>query len=99
MQFYFIPVTKLRDPSVSVQLHTNIESDCSEVEDDLSGQSALGGPPPPPPPAVLSIQQQPECGSATSTDSPNALKDFFELVGEDYIFPIRVNAEGSETQN
>ena len=45
MQFYFIPVTKLCDPSVSVQLRTNIESDCSEVEDDLSGQSALGGPP------------------------------------------------------
>ena len=99
MQFYFIPVTKLRDPSVSVQLCTNIESDCSEVEDDLSGQSALGGPPPPPPPAALSIQQQPKCGSATSSDSPNELKDFFELVGEDYIFPIRVNAEGSETQN
>ena len=94
MLFYFTPVTKLHDPSISVQLHTRIQSDCSEVEDDLSRQSAsstLGGPPPPPAPP--SIQQQPERGSATGTDSPNELKDFFELVGEDYIFPIQVNAE------
>ena len=93
MLFYFTPMIKLHDPSVSVQLHTctHIQYDCSEVEDDLSGQSALGGPPPPLAPP--SIQQQPECGSATGTDSPNELKDFFELVGEDYIFPIQVNAE------
>ena len=93
MLFYFTPMIKLHDPSVSVQLHTctHIQYDCSEVEDDLSGQSALGGPPPPP--TLPSIQQQPECGSATGTDSPNELKDFFELVGEDYIFPIQVNAE------
>ena len=93
MQFYFTPVATLHNPSVSVQLSTRIQYDSSEVEDDLSGQSALGGPPPPPPPAPPSIQQQPECGSATGTDSPNELKDFFELVGEDYIFPIQVNAE------
>ena len=91
MQFYFTPVKTLHYQSVSVQLlHTRIQNDCSEVEDDLSGQSALGGSPPPSPP----IQQQPERGSATGTDSPNELKDFFELVGEDYIFPIQVNAEG-----
>ena len=90
MLFYFTPRTKLHDLLVSVQLHTRIQDDYSEVE---SAGSILGGPPPPPPPAPPLIQQQPECGSATGTDSPNELKDFFELVGEDYIFPIQVNAE------
>ena len=84
MLFYFIPVTKPDALPVSVQLHTRIQNDSSEAE------LAAG---PPPPPALPSIQQQPECGSATGTDSPNELKDFFELVGEDYIFPIQVNAE------
>ena len=88
MLFYFTPRTKLHDLSVSVQLHTRIQGDYSEVE---SAGSTLGGSPPPPAPP--SIQHQPECGSATGTDSPNELKDFFELVGEDYTFPIQVNAE------
>jgi hypothetical protein len=93
MLFYFMPVTKLHDP-VSILLRTRIQYDSSEVEDDLSQPestgSTLGGPPPPPPP----IQLQPESGSAIGGDLPNELKDFFELVGEDYIFPIQVNAEG-----
>ena len=58
MLFYFTPMTKLHDPSVSVQLHTRIQYDSSKVEDDLSGQSAGsifgGSPPPPAPPSIRS---------------------------------------------
>jgi hypothetical protein len=96
MLFYFTPAIKLDNQSVHVPIQPpRIKSDFGEVEDDLSRPESagltLGGlPPPPSPPPIL----QPESDSATGNDLPNELKDFFELVGEDYIFPIQVNAEG-----
>ena len=58
-----------------------IQSDFSEVEDELSQQSqdsALARAPPPPP------IQQPESGFALGNDLPSELKDFFQLVGDIY---------------
>ena len=94
MLFYFTPVTEPhRDLPASVQLD-RIQSDFSEVEDEPSRQlaeSTLSGAPPPP-----SIQQ-PESGFAPGNNLPSELKDFFELVGEEYIFPLQMTTEGSET--
>ena len=91
--FYFTPVTESNHHlPASVQLRT--QSDFSQVEDELSRQSAdstlsAGHPPPP--------IQQPESGSSPDGDLLSELKDFFELVGEEYIFPLQVKTEVSET--
>ncbi len=93
MLFYFTPTIKLHNQPVPIQPH-RVHSDFGEVEDSRSrpdsAGSTLSGPPPPPSPPPI---QQPENGSVPGNMS-NELKDFFELVGEDYIFPIQVNAEG-----
>ena len=85
MLFYFTPVTEPhRDLPVSVHLD-RIQSDFSEDEPSRqSADSTLSGAPPPPP------IQQPESGFAPGNDLPSELKDFFKLVGEEYIFPLQM---------
>ena len=90
MLVYFTPVTKPQDLPAPVQLH--IQSDFSEVGDELSQQlrdSAPASAPPPPP------IEQPDSGFAPGNDLPSELKDFLQLVGDDYIFPLQVNTEGT----